>query len=113
MDNPSLYQNRIIRAYGDTIGKMYINVWNSTKKKLQTIAQYYNDQKKTTYSFKELLNILSSEELIHWAQEASKAYNKNLDLELDKEQRRMEKECIDPKTGIKTKKKVCTHNELR
>ena len=43
MDDPSLYQNRIIRAYGDTIGKMYINVWDSTKKKLQTIAQYYNN----------------------------------------------------------------------
>lgn len=112
MDNPSLYQNRIIRAYGDTIGKMYSNVWNSTKEKLRTITNYYNDQKKTTYSFKELLNILSSEELIHWAQEASKAYNKNLDLELDKDYRRIEKEFIDPKTGIKTKKKVCAHNEL-
>lgn len=92
-DEPYKYRSAIVGMYGDTIGKMYRDVWTSTKNKLQIIADAYNTNNDTRLSFKEVLNLLSEEQLISYASTLG------LTLEKDKDYR-------------KRSKNSCTYNEL-
>lgn len=92
-DEPYKYRGAVVGMYGDTIGKMYRDVWTSTKNKLQMIADAYNANNDTKLSFKEVLNLLSEEQLISYASTLG------LTLEKDKDYRRRSKSS-------------CTYNEL-
>jgi len=92
-DEPYKYRSAVVGMYGDTIGKMYRDVWTSTKNKLQMIADAYNTNNDTKLSFKEVLNLLSEEQLISYASTLG------LTLEKDKDYR-------------KRSKSSCTYNEL-
>lgn len=75
------YDKEILEQYISTIGTMYKNVFNSTKNKLNQIAEAYNNTNGTKLSYKQVLKQLNESQLI------ALANSLGIDLELDKDYR--------------------------
>lgn len=75
------YSKEILEQYIATIGNMYKNVFNTTKNKLQQIADAYNASNNTNLSYKQVLKQINEDQLISLANSLS------ITLELDKDYR--------------------------
>ena len=75
------YISTVLKQYKLTIGEYYAKVYQDTQQKLNKIAEKYNSNNSTFLSTKEVLRMLSPDELIDYGQQLG------FDLEVDKDYR--------------------------